>query len=187
MHLKRQLLLLCQCIIRHQQLESRYIPNFLLASELILYSDTLIVVLDQDDVLMHDNIVSSLKKEKSKGADLINGLMFRPNKPAKLYYVDYLSPRSKGGGNTWTHLRAFKKSLFDSVPLSEFEIGDNWIQDVSDYATMLPMTELAKNPVQMIDQYYIYHEREDYTFPRKAKQSRLIKFLLSQDSLCSTG
>lgn len=160
-----------------------YIPNFLLASSVCNFSETLIAILDQDDVLMHRDVVSSLKNAKNKGADLINGLMYRPNKPTRHYLVDYHSPRRKGGGNTWTHLRAFTKSLFDSVPTDEFKVDGQWIDDVSDYATMIPMVELAKNPIQLLDHYYLWHERQDYSFDKKLKQARLIRVLTNRPSL----
>ena len=160
-----------------------YIPNFLLASELCIYPETLIAVLDQDDALMNTNVVSALKIAKADGADLINGLMYRPNKPTNIYYTDYDNPRSKGGGNTWTHLRAFKKELFDRVPTEEYIVDGQWIADISDYTTMLPMAEIAFKPIQLTDQYFLWHEREAYPADRKLKQGLLIRALLSRPSL----
>ena len=165
-----------------------YIQNFLLGSQICTHCDTLIVVLDQDDVLMNADVVTSLKRAVSDGADLVNGLMIRPNKPARLYLTDYENPRSKGGGNTWTHLRAFKKSLFDSVPTDQYQMDGDWIADVSDYATMLPMAELARKPLQLTDQYYVWHDRPGYSDSRKIEQARLITALLARPALGrSTG
>lgn len=160
-----------------------YIPNFLLASELCIYPDTLIAVLDQDDALMNRDVVSAFKRAKADGADLINGLMYRPNKPMHIYYADYDNPRSKGGSNTWTHLRAFKKSLFDQVPTEEYMVNGHWISDISDYATMLPMTEIANRPMQLTDRYFLWHERAPYSTDRKLKQAQLIEHLLNRVSL----
>lgn len=160
-----------------------YIPNFLLASKLCEIDSTLIVVLDQDDVLMTVNVVTALKSAVKDGVDLINGMMFRPNKPTRLYLADYDKPREKGGGNTWSHLRAFKKSLFDEVPIDQFKVDGDWIDDVSDYATMLPMAELAKAPVQLTDQFYVWHERPEYSVQRKLVQDRLIAAILARNPL----
>ena len=164
-----------------------YIPNFLLASELCVCPDTLIAILDQDDALMNNNVVSALKRARADGADLINGLMYRPNKPMHIYYADYVNPRSKGGGNTWTHLRAFTKELFDQVPVDEYRIDGQWIPDISDYATMLPMAEMARKPIQLTDQYFIWHEREPYPADRKFEQGRLIHDLLQRSPLSIRG
>lgn len=162
-----------------------YIPNFLLASDLCLYPDTLIAVLDQDDTLMNINVVSALKHARVDGADFINGLMYRPNKPMHIYFADYINPRSKGGGNTWTHLRAFTKELFDQVPTDEYKVNGQWISDISDYATMLPMAEMARNPMQLTNQYFVWHEREPYPADRKREQGRLIHYLMSRSPLLS--
>ncbi len=160
-----------------------YIPNFLLASQICEFDSTLIAVLDQDDSLMTVNVVSALNDAVKEGGDLINGLMFRPNKPTRLYLVDYDRVREKGGGNTWSHLRAFKKSLFDEVPIDQFKVDGDWIDDVSDYATMLPMAELAKAPVQLTDQFYVWHDRPEYSMQRKFIQNRLIAELLARPPL----
>ena len=160
-----------------------YIPNFLLASELCVCPDTLIAVLDQDDALMNSSVVSALKSARADGADLINGLMYRPNKPMHIYYADYVNPRSKGGGNTWTHLRAFTKELFDQVPTEEYKVDGHWISDISDYATMLPMAEIARKPIQLTNQYFLWHERAPYPADRKKEQGLLINHLLTRRSL----
>lgn len=160
-----------------------YIPNFLLASRLCLSQDTLIAVLDQDDVLMSTEVVTSLKLARDEGADLVHGLMIRPNKPTRFYLTDYMNPREKGGGNMWTHLRAFRKNLFDSVPTDQYMVDGDWIADVSDYATMLPMAELANKPLQMTDQYYVWHDRSGYSNARKMEQARLITALLARPAL----
>lgn len=160
-----------------------YIPNFLLASRICANPDAMMVVLDQDDVLMTTQVVTSLLRAANDGVDLVNGLMFRPNKPARLYLTDYENPRSKGGGNTWTHLRAFKKSLFESIPITQFMFEDDWIADVSDYATMIPMAEISKKPVQLIDHYYVWHDRPDYSDSRKMEQAHLIRHLLARPAL----
>lgn len=134
---------------------------------------------------MNRHVVSALKQAKADGADLINGLMYRPNKPMHIYYTDYVNPRSKGGGNTWTHLRAFTKELFDRVPIDEYRIDGEWISDVSDYATMLPMAEIAKKSMQLTDRYFLWHEREPYSADRKQEQGRLIQYLMNRHPLHS--
>lgn len=164
-----------------------YIPNFLLAASLCKNAETMICVLDQDDALMSCDVVTHLKTARAQGADLINGLMFRPSKPTRLYHADYDAPRQKGGGNTWTHLRAFTKALFDRIPIDEYRVDGEWIADVSDYATMLPMAELATAPVHLADQYYIWHEREEYSADRKQMQAQLVSRLLSRPPLQKTG
>ena len=67
-----------------------HLRNFRDAIERIcVRPETLLVVLDQDDLLMEDDVVKRISKEWRKGADLINGPMFRPDKPLQLYPVSY--------------------------------------------------------------------------------------------------
>ncbi len=174
-----------QTTLVRRRVRQGYIPNFLLASDLCICPTTLIAILDQDDALMNRNVVSALKQARADGVDLINGLMYRPNKPMHIYYADYVNPRSKGGGNTWTHLRAFTKELFDKVPIDEYRVDGEWISDISDYATMLPMAEIARKPIQLTDQYFLWHEREPYPADRKHVQGQLIHYLLSRRPLHS--
>jgi len=71
------------------------------------------------------------------------------------------------------------------VPIDEYRIGGDWISDISDYATMLPMAEIARKPIQLTDQYFLWHEREPYPVDRKHEQGQLIQYLLSRRPLLS--
>lgn len=172
-------------LVRHPEHKGR-IPNFLLAiKEICLNPETLIAILDQDDCLMRDDVVSRLYEEKQKGADLIQMPMFRPNKPLKLYQPIYDNPRQAGGANVWSHFRVFSKRLFESVPVSYFKPHNQseWIERVTDYSTMIPMVELAKYPIY-IDMGYVYwHERPDYSSIDKKREQSLIKEVLSKPTL----
>jgi glycosyltransferase involved in cell wall biosynthesis len=170
-------------LIRHLDSIGR-IPNFILAIEQICINpETFIVVLDQDDCLLQNTIVSALRKARSEGADLIQMPLFRPNKPLKLYIPDYTAPRSKGAANVWTHMRAFKKKLFEKVPKSYFIHKNQWFDSVTDYATMLPMAELAEKPVYLDSGYAYLHERKSYKASIKEHQNKLICSLLTKPSL----
>ncbi len=139
---------------------------------------TLVVVLDLDDALFDDKVVSRLRKEYITGADVILGGMFRPDKPCKLYKPGFDDPRSKYGDNVWIHLRSFRKCLFDAVPEDHWKINDDWITECTDYAIMIPIVELAKHPV-FIPQYLYYHERTTARTQeaRKRKDSIIEKIL----------
>lgn len=163
-----------------------YLPNFIEAVEVVCHNpDSLIVTLDQDDALMSDQVVESLRDAVNRGVDLINGTMFRPDKPLQLYAPNYWTPRETGGGNVWTHLRGFRKSLFQQVPKDYFRLDGRWVDDVSDYAVMLPMAELAKKPLFIDGIYCYFHQREAYPVTRKQEQFRVIAALLEKQSLRS--
>lgn len=161
-----------------------YLPNFIEAIEDICRNPkALIALLDLDDALMSDRVVERLRHSVDLGVDLINGAMFRPDKPLHLYEPNYASARETGGGNVWGHLRAFKKSLFEQVPKDYFQIDGFWVDDVSDYAIMLPMAELAQVPLFIDDFYCYFHQRDPYPGIRKDQQAKLITALLEKQSL----
>lgn len=171
-------------LIRHSEHQGR-MPNFIMAIEHICEnSDTLIAVLDQDDWLMQNNIVEQLLKAKISGHDLIQLPMFRPNKPLKLYKPDYEQSRKNAGANVWSHLRVFKKSLFEAVPENYFRRENSeWFDTATDYLTMLPMSELASKPVYLDTGYAYYHDRKDYNQSEKQHGHQLIKELLNKPTL----
>lgn len=162
-----------------------YIRNFITAvTEVCSNSNSLIVVLDQDDFLMQEDIVEQLKSARSEGHDLIQMPMFRPNKPIKLYKPIYEDSRQKGGGNTWSHLRAFTKQLFDKIPKDYLQKKDgDWFSSVTDYATMLPLSELAEKPVFLDSGYAYWHERQEYSKEAKNEQRLLLSEIIAKPSL----
>lgn len=157
-----------------------YIPNFLTAVEDICRDpETLIVTLDLDDALMSPDVVSRLLAAQAAGADLINGVMFRPDKPLHEYPPNYENARSLGGGNLWSHLRGFRKRLFDMLPRDYLLHDGVWLDEVTDYGIMLPLSELARHPYFIDDLYCYYHQREAYPADRKAQQKILLDWIFS--------
>jgi hypothetical protein len=161
-----------------------YIGNFIEAVESICRDpNTLVVTLDLNDALMSDRVSARLLQEREAGADLVHGVMFRPDKPLHLYEPDCAQARRRGGGNVWTHLRGFRKSVFERIPKDYLRAGGDWIDDVTDYAVMMPAAELAAHPVFIEDLFCYYHQREPYPPQRKARQAELITMLLAHPSL----
>lgn len=157
-----------------------YIRNFIEAVEVVCQNDdTLVVTLDLDDALMSSTVSTRLMDAIDNGADLVHGVMFRPNKPLHLYEPEYHYPRAKGGGNVWSHLRGFRKSLFQQIPKDHLRVGGHWVEDVTDYAMMIPLAELARKPVFIHDTFCYYHERAPYSPERKQQQRAIVGTLLS--------
>jgi len=135
-----------------------WIPNINIAiKKICTHRNTLIVILDLDDALINNQIVSKLKMKLNEGYDVIHGGMFRPNKPVKIYKPEYDNCRKKYGANVWTHLRAFKKYLYETIPENELKINGEWIKDCTDFATMIPIVEKSKKPI-FISEYWYLHE-----------------------------
>ena len=160
------------------------IPNLKYAiNEICKNKNSLIVILDLDDALINPNTMLLLSEYQNKGHDFIQMGMYRPDKPLKSYQSAYQDIRKNYGNNVWTHLRAFTKSLFEKIPDEYLKINDKWIEECTDYATMLPMAELAKNPV-FIPEYAYYHERsEPYSKEKRTRLDKVILEILSKVSL----
>jgi hypothetical protein len=168
-------------LIRNYKNKGR-IPNFIKAiEEICINNDSLIVILDLDDALIDIDIVTKLKKYMHKGHDLIQGGMFRPNKALKIYIPSYENCRKKFGANVWSHLRAFKKSLFGKINKEQLKIDDNWIQECTDYATMIPLVELSEKPIFISEYWYLHENSTLRTNEIQFKKNNIIKKILTYE------
>ena len=156
-----------------------YIRNFVTAiTEICVNPESLIVTLDLDDALMSYRVTERLHQAICDGVDLVNGGMFRPDKPLHLYEPDHDAPRQKGGGNVWAHMRGFRKSLFDALPRQYLQVDGQWIDTVTDYAIMVPLVEMAQHPAFLNDLFCYYHQRDPYPAHVRAQQHAIIEALL---------
>ena len=82
--------------------------------------------------------------------------MLRTDKQAR-YTVHFEGARHRrGGGAVWQHLRSFRKRLFDAIPDDALRLDGKYIEVAQDWAYMLPMVELAKQPVALEEPLYLY-------------------------------
>ena len=117
--------------------------------------DTVIVTLDADDALIGDDVLLRLAAEYESGADVTVGSMLRTDKAAD-YPVRFDRPREHRGGNVWQHLRSFRKRLFDAIPDDALRLDGEYIDLANDWAYMLPIVEMARNPVHIADALYLH-------------------------------
>ncbi len=117
--------------------------------------ESVIVTLDADDALIGDSVLKRLAMEYERGADVTIGSMLRTDKAAD-YPVCFDHPRKRRGGNVWQHLRSFKKRLFDAIPDDALRLDDEYIDLANDWAYMLPIVEMAENPVHIAEPLYLY-------------------------------
>jgi hypothetical protein len=159
-------------------------PNFQEGiSQICVNPETLIVVLDLDDALMNPSVVKRLRQAYGEGHDVILGTCFRPDKPLKLYKPDFAMPREKWGGEVWPHLRSFRKRLFDAVPESHFQLDGAWIEECTDYATMVPIVELASRPLYIPDYLYFHERSTPRTQENRFRKDEVIRRILEKPSL----
>jgi hypothetical protein len=172
-----------RCTLVRRARHAGRMPNFRLAiSELCAAPETLIVVLDMDDALLSRAAVGRLRAEYERGCDVVLAAMFRPDKPTKLYHPDFVEPRRHWGGEVWIHLRAFRKRLFDAIPVEDWQLDGRWIDQCTDYATMLPIVESCRQPVYL-PEYLYFHERSTPRTPElRAVKDDIIRRILAKPS-----
>lgn len=147
--------------VTHIRNEARkgHLANIDLAvREICINPDTLVVILDMDDALITSDTVSELRMAQARGHDVVLAAPFRPEKPLKSYAPDFSKPRNLDGGEVWIHLRAFRKRLFEEIPVAYLQLDGKWVPECTDYALMVPMVELAKKPAYW-SHYLYFHER----------------------------
>ena len=118
-------------------------------------SETVIVTLDADDALIGDRVLERLAAEYRRGADTTVGSMLRTDKAAD-YPVCFERPRACRGGNVWQHLRSFRKRFFDAIPDEALCLDGDYVDLANDWAFMLPIVEMADNPVHVPEPLYLY-------------------------------
>ena len=116
---------------------------------------SVIVTLDADDALIGDGVLLRLAAEYERGADVTVGSMLRTDKAAD-YPVCFDRPRERRGGNVWQHLRSFRKRLFDAIPDDALRLDGEYVDLANDWAFMLPIVEMARNPVHVTEALYLY-------------------------------
>lgn len=162
--------------------------------------DSIICILDADDALIGKNALKNIyEKYNHYDADAVVGKMYRTDKlhPHYKYTPNFVNPR-KYGGNVWQHIRSFKKYLFDSLTLRDLKI-ENKNQQVDDillskrfsqkmvfpehcwdFTYMVPIIEMAKNPMWM-NYFNVYHDRTTRnTKEIKERKEEIIAEVLSK-------
>lgn len=155
---------------------------------------SIIVIVDGDDALIgEDALLRVTNIYDAQKADVVIGKMYRTDKltPYYKYTLDLLHPRLYGG-NLWQHLHSFKKYLYDSLNLRDLQIkGDSkenkkfgieyhWPEYCVDYSYMVPIVEMASNPV-LIDTFNYFHNRTTITDSAlRIKKDEIIKEILAK-------
>ena len=144
------------CTIVRNRVRRGLLPNMVAAIRTICTNpDSVIVTLDADDALIGARVLERLNEEYHRGADVTVGSMLRTDQAAD-YPVHFDRPRERRGGNIWQHLRSFKKRLFDAIPDDALRLDGGYIDLANDWAFMLPIVEMARNPAHIPDPLYLH-------------------------------
>ena len=116
---------------------------------------SVIITLDADDALIGNEVLLRLAAEYERGADVTVGSMLRTDKAIK-YPVCFDRLHEHRGSNVWQHLRSFRKYLFDAIPDDALRLDGKYIELANDWAYMLPIVEMAENPVLITEALYLH-------------------------------
>lgn len=153
--------------------------------------DAIVVCLDGDDALIGKNVLTNVRAMYARGADMTIGRMHQTYRlqPHYRYPVDFVNPRAKGG-NVWQHLKTFRMYLFHSIPLPYLHdhsrngvFQSPWIPTCDDFAMMVPITEMASNPMQMDEICYYYERDYEHRNDGRELKERCIATILQRPSL----
>lgn len=145
--------------------------------------ESIIVLLDADDVLIGDRVLDKVIAAHRAGADLTVGSMLRTDKQAR-YTVHFEGARHRrGGGAVWQHLRSFSKRLFDAIPDDALRLDGKYIEVAQDWAYMLPMVELAKQPVALAEPLYLYEPSGEGKNGQRAWREEIIGRIVAKAPL----
>ncbi len=114
-----------------------------------LEDDTIVMLVDGDDWLAHNNVVSKIVDEYSDQALWLTYGQFI-NYPSKTLGCCRLFPYDILKNNNFrkydfisAHLKTFKAGLFKKINKSDLVYNNNFFDVVSDVAFMIPMLEMA--------------------------------------------
>lgn len=167
--------------VRNRKHQGRSRNLWFAIRELCSSNTSMIVILDQDDAFLSKSCVSKIRSAAEHGNDVVLAAPFRPDAPLKLYQPNFENPRSSFGGDVWIHLRAFSKALYDQLDQSVYQVDGQWVEQCEDYATMIPIVELAKSPL-FIPEYLCLHERSTFESDEfKMRRDNIIRQILCKE------
>ena len=172
-----------RCTIIRNRLRRGLLANMVTAIRVVCADpDSVIVTLDADDALIGDEVLERLAANYERGADVTVGSMLRTDKVAD-YPVRFDRPRLHRGGNVWQHLRSFKKRLFDAIPDDALRLDGDYIDIPNDWAYMLPIVEMAENPVHITEPLYLYEPSGVGKGADREAREEVIARIVAKDSL----
>lgn len=136
------------------------LPNHVFSIRSICQNpDSIICSVDADDWLANEHVLQRVWDMYSSDGflEVAVGGMHRTDKVCS-YPVSFEDARFKRGGNVWSHLKTFRKHLFDRIRDVDLRNQRGKYYDLaSDWAFMLPMVEMAIRCEEFQFPTYIYN------------------------------
>ena len=151
---------------------------------------SIIVTLDFDDWLPHDNVLSILDKYYTEDVWMTYGSMYKTGTGDVVWghdrYSDDIVSNNKFRQDRWraTHLRTFRRELVLNINTDDFiDTDGEWFKAAGDLTFMWPMLEMSGDRFEFITEpLYVYNEHNENSDWRKVphEQLRIEKLLKSR-------
>jgi hypothetical protein len=145
--------------------------------------DTIIILLDGDDWLSHRNVLAELNDIYDENVwitagsyiDNLQGLIRKPEIDESMWKSN-IRKYSGAAGHNFSHLRTFRKKLFDKIKTEDLldEDGEHY-KYTFDQALMFPMVEMAgpEHFYEVDDVLLTYNRRNPLSVDRVSRQEQL--------------
>ena len=145
--------------IRNNERKS-ILPNILHSiKDVCSNPNSVIITLDMDDALLSDDALCILRSEYMRGHDVVSSTCLKKGVRILPYEIRFDDARGEKVGDVWMHLRSFRKYLFDAIDESDFMDNGEWIEIFNELTFMVPISEMALNPVQVRAPLYLWEPR----------------------------
>ena len=145
--------------IRNKERRS-ILPNIVHSIKYICTNpNSVIITLDMDDALLNKDALCIIHAKYLRGHDMVSSTCLKKGVRILPYEIRYGEVRNEKMGDIWMHLRSFRKYLFDRINESNFKEDGRWIEIFNELTFMVPMAEMASNPIQIKAPLYLWEPR----------------------------
>ena len=143
--------------------------------------NSVIIILDADDMLLSNDVILNLHRHYLKGADMTVGSVLRKDKGILPFVPYFEKPRNIRGGDVWMHLRTFRKYLFDSINQNDFKKAGKWIDKFTELTYMVPISEMASKPIHIKFPIYLWEPGHIRNNEHYVKNKETIDYIIEKD------
>ncbi|MEX0961467.1 MAG: glycosyltransferase [Simkaniaceae bacterium] len=162
----------------------RALANYTNAIHLHVEDDEIVVILDGDDRLANENVLSYLDKVYSKNDIWLTYGQFIQSYSGERGWCRPMPKKivKENAFRQWqdgpTHLRTFYAWLFKAVSIDDLMLGGHFYQMTGDLAMMLPMIEMARDHFHFVSK--VLYQYNDGNPLNDHKVSRQIQMLYDE-------
>jgi broad specificity phosphatase PhoE/glycosyltransferase involved in cell wall biosynthesis len=145
--------------------------------------DSVIIILDMDDMLLGPNALRVIHNHFMRGADMTVGTYWRSGKGIPDFKADFHNLSPPRCGDVWMHPRAFRKYLFDAVPEDRMKHNGEWIDKFTELTYMVPIAQMSQRPRQIHVPLYFWEPHHPRNMDHYRRNQETIGYVASYEPL----